>query len=109
MAVKAQFAITYEVLLNECDIPLPETEYVFAPPRKWRFDYCWPKQKVALEIEGGVWTRGRHTRGSGFLKDMEKYNTAARMGYLVLRTTPTAMWHVATLDLIRDTLNPRAA
>lgn len=103
-SIEARFVITFEVFLNENNILLPETEFVFAPPRKWRFDYCWPRQKVALEVEGGVWTRGRHTRGAGFLKDMEKYNEAARLGYLVLRTTPTTMWHDATISLIHDTL-----
>lgn len=69
-------------------IPAPIREHVFAPPRKWRFDLCWLKEKVALEIEGGVWTQGRHTRGKGFIKDIEKYNMATAMGWKVLRCTP---------------------
>ena len=103
------FAITFEVLLHELDIPLPTPEYRFAPPRRWRFDYCWQKEKVALEVEGAVWTRGRHTRGAGFLKDMEKYNEAARLGYLVIRTTPKALFNDATVSLIQDVLKRRAA
>ena len=43
---------------------------------------------MALEIEGGVWTRGRHTRAKGYIGDMEKYNAAALMGWHVLRVTP---------------------
>jgi hypothetical protein len=38
-----------------------------------------------IEIEGAVWTNGRHTRGSGFVKDMEKYNTATAMGFKLIR------------------------
>lgn len=45
---------------------------------------------IAVEIEGGVWTGGRHTSGSGFLGDMEKYNEAAAAGWRVLRFTPQA-------------------
>lgn len=66
--------------------PLPE--FRFAPPRKWRFDWAWPERLVAVEIEGGVWIRGRHTRGSGFVKDMEKYNEAGFRGWRVFKFTP---------------------
>lgn len=41
--------------------------------------------KVAVEIEGGTFAGGRHTRGVGFRGDLEKYNTAALKGWLVLR------------------------
>ena len=66
----------------------PMREYCFAKPRRWRFDYAWPDYKIALEVEGGAWTHGRHTRGSGFVNDMEKYNTAILAGWIVLRVTP---------------------
>lgn len=69
-------------------VPKPVTEYKFHPTRKWRFDYCWPDRKVALEIEGGVFVKGRHTRGVGYLKDMEKYSEAAILGWCVVRCTP---------------------
>lgn len=59
-------------------------EYKFHPVRKWRFDFAFADM-VAVEIEGGIWTRGRHTRGSGFIKDCEKYNTAAALGWRVFR------------------------
>lgn len=55
-------------------------EYKFHPVRKWRFDYAIIDHKIALEVEGGVWTGGRHTSPKGFLGDMEKYNTATLMG-----------------------------
>ena len=60
-------------------------EHKFSPTRRWRFDFCHPVLKIAVEVEGAVWVRGRHTRGSGFLKDMEKYNAAVLLGWKVLR------------------------
>lgn len=69
-------------------IPLPEIEYCFHPSRKWRFDYCWPSEKIAVEIEGGIWNRGRHLRGAGYLGDMEKYNAGGCLGYRIFRFTP---------------------
>jgi hypothetical protein len=64
------------------------TEYRFDSFRRWRFDYAWVEQMVALEIEGGAFAMGRHTRGVGYVKDMEKYSEAAVRGWLVLRVTP---------------------
>lgn len=65
-----------------------EFEYRFHPVRRWRFDACFPELKIAIEQEGAVWVQGRHTRGSGFVKDMEKYNAAAELGYRLFRYTP---------------------
>ena len=59
-------------------------EYKFAEGRRFRFDY-YHLNGVAIELEGGIYVRGRHTRPSGFLNDMEKYNLAASMGILVFR------------------------
>lgn len=59
----------------------------YAHRRDWRFDFAWPAQKVALEIEGGTWTGGRHTRGKGFEEDAAKYAEAAIQGWKVLRAT----------------------
>lgn len=76
-------------------------EYRFHPVRRWRFDYAIPEHKIALEVEGGVWTGGRHIRGSGFLGDMEKYNAAATMGWRLLRCTPKTLHTMATLRLLK--------
>ena len=69
-------------------LPEPVPEYRFHPKRKWRFDYAWPDYGIALEIEGGVWKRGRHNRGAGYIKDMEKYNAATMQGWRIYRVTP---------------------
>ena len=53
--------MAYDAFLLLCQahgIPTPETEYAFAAPeRKWRFDYSWPAQMIAVEREGGVFAR----------------------------------------------------
>ena len=81
-------------------IPAPEAEYRFAPPRRWRIDFAWPDQKLALEVEGGIWIAGRHNRGSGFLGDMEKYNTLAMMRWHLLRVTPSEIKSGAAAALV---------
>ena len=62
-------------------------EYKFHPIRRWRFDFAWPEKKLALEVEGGIFRGGRHTSPKGFINDCEKYNTAALMGWTVIRVT----------------------
>lgn len=84
-------------------------EYRFYKPRKWRFDYALPKYKIALEVEGGVWTQGRHTRPQGFLRDMDKYNTATLLGWRVFRTTPQALLSARTLMLLNNAIHGAAA
>lgn len=62
-----------------------EQEYKFHPNRKWRADFHIMGKKILVEVEGGIWSAGRHTRGKGYIGDMEKYNAAVVMGFQVLR------------------------
>jgi len=55
--------------------------------RDWRFDFAWPGNRVAVEIEGGTWAKGRHVRGAGYESDCEKYNAATSLGWRVFRLT----------------------
>lgn len=68
-------------------LPAPSREYRFHPRRRWRFDFAWPRYKVAVEIDGGIYHRGRHVRGSGFERDAEKRNAAVMAGWRVLHFT----------------------
>ena len=82
----------------------PEREYQFHPERKWRFDFCFPDKKLAIECEGGVWIAGRHNRPQGMINDIEKYNAAALMGYTVLRYTMDMIRSGEALQQIEEAL-----
>ena len=82
-------------------LPQPVAEFRFHASRKWRFDYAWPTYRVALEVEGGVWTGGAHGRGTGITRDIEKYNYAAAMGWLVIRCTPSKKLTAETFAFLR--------
>jgi hypothetical protein len=88
----------------EAGLPEPKLEYRFHPKRKWRFDFAWPLDLVALEVNGGIWTRGAHGRGTGISRDQEKGNEAARLGWLVLSVQPKHLCMQETAQLVRDTL-----
>jgi very-short-patch-repair endonuclease len=66
-------------------------EHRFHSTRKWRFDFAHLETKTAIEIEGGVWSGGRHTRGAGYSKDAEKYNEAAFEGWAIIRLVGSAI------------------
>ena len=84
-ALETEFALW---LRTEPDIPLPALEYRFASPRRWRFDFAWLIERVAVEIEGithygaGI---GRHQSAKGFVADCEKYEAALLDGWRVFR------------------------
>ena len=73
---------------------------LYGKPRRWKFDYAFP-DRIAWEIEGGAWTQGRHTRGKGFIDDMEKYNVAAVCGWKVIRSIPKTESRIAALEYIK--------
>jgi very-short-patch-repair endonuclease len=95
-------------LVKRAKLPEPVAEYRFDPTRRWRADYAWPEHKLALEVEGGVWTNGRHTRGAGFLNDMSKYNRLACLGWRLLRCTPAGLHDLWTITQLTEALE-RAA
>ena len=85
-------------------LPAPEREYRFRPERRWRFDFAFLDNKVAVEVEGGVWANGRHTRGSGFENDCRKYAEAAIQGWRVIRVTGGMVESGEAIQLIERAL-----
>jgi|HubBroStandDraft_1064217.scaffolds.fasta_scaffold01201_15 hypothetical protein len=78
--------------LRELGVKAYTPEFKFCSGRRWRADFAiWPhdpaRHTILVEIEGAVWAQGRHTRGSGYVKDLEKYNMAASLGYRLFRFT----------------------
>jgi very-short-patch-repair endonuclease len=103
---------------QELNIDL-KSEFLFAEPRKFCFDFCIPSLFIAIECDGGAFKKrtyrnkkgelittigGRHNSGTGFLKDMEKLNLAAMMGWRILRFTPVQLCTNVTIETIRKTI-----
>lgn len=89
------------------DIPAPEVEFAFAKEqgRKWRFDFAWPKQKVALEVDGGIWIGGGHNRGAQIKKTWEKENSANLMGWHIYKCEPKDICKTQTAKLLQQALS----
>lgn len=82
-----------------------EQEFKFHGTRKWRADFYLTGTKLLIEVEGGIWSNGRHTRGSGYQADMEKYNAAAMLGYTVLRFSTADVKSGKAIESIKGMVN----
>ena len=88
---KSHTDLVNEMLLRELEAYLRERykevekEYRFDSERKYRFDFALLSERIAVEIEGGLWVTSRHRTGSGYQQDMHKYNLAASLGWWVYR------------------------
>ncbi len=90
--------------IERAGLPIPVREHYFARPRRWRFDFAYLPEMVALEVEGGTWTKGRHTTGKGFDGDCRKYGEAVARGWKVLRCTRDMVEDGAMIELLRRAL-----
>ncbi len=88
--------------LKEFGIAEPVYEYKFHPTRRWRLDLAWPDKKVAVEVQGGIFVSGRHSRGAALLKEWEKLNTAAMNGWRILYCQPKDLCTSATAFFIKE-------
>lgn len=100
----ARISQTYPLvgLCKSAGLPVPETEYEFHPTRMWRFDYAWPEHKLALEVDGGIWSaneqaKAAHAKPLAIIRDMEKGNEAVILGWRVLRIQPKHLFESVML------------
>ena len=93
-----------EAYFKSMGLTAPVFEHKFHHVRRWRFDLAWPDEKVALEVQGGIWTNGRHSRGAALLNEWEKLNTAAGLGWRMLYCQPKDLCKKETVEYIRAAL-----
>ena len=88
------------------EIPEPEREYLFHPTRKWRVDFAWPKRRLFVEIEGGIWRRGggAHSHPSNIERDIEKGNAITMAGCFLLRVTDKMIKSGEAFELVKKFL-----
>ena len=89
-----------DIQIRALKLPVAQREYQFHPKRQWKFDFAWPRMMIAVEIEGGTYSGGRHVRPEGFRRDCQKYNTATIMGWRVLRGDSVMVKDGSLLDTI---------
>ena len=85
-------------------LPVPVREFRFCPSRKWQADFAWPDLRLLVEVEGGSFVRGRHSRPVGMTNDCEKYNEAVLLGFRLLRVTTDMVANGSALAVIERAL-----
>lgn len=85
-------------------VPAPVREYHFCDGRQWRADFAWPEQMIILEVQGGAFVNGGHTRGPAYVKEMERTNTAALLGWRMFFTTPKNLMTELTMRMLKQAL-----
>lgn len=114
---KVDFKLTFPPWIAEHGVERPTVEYRFHPERRWRFDFCWIGDSVALEIEGGVFgytdplrgqqAKGAHSSAEGILRDIDKYNAAQLAGWMVLRVVPGELFTQVTAEMVKAAIADR--
>ncbi len=110
-AVRQSAGSKGELLAFQCrclGLPVPVLEHRFHPVRRWRFDAGFLAEKLAVEIDGGIWIGGRHNTGTGYKADLEKLNEALCMGWRVLRVLPEQVKNGTAVELVARCLSQGA-
>lgn len=93
-------------------LPYMASEFQFDPVRKFKFDYCFPAWKVAIDLQGGIYSHGRrsgHTSVKGMENDMDKINLAQNCGWVMFQLSPRKLDKPHyVVSLIKDALTLQA-
>ncbi len=74
--------------LRAAQAPAFERQFRIHPQRRFRCDFYFPGARLAVEVDGGGFIGGRHSRGAGIESDCEKSALIALLPARLLRVTP---------------------
>lgn len=93
--------------IRQARLPEPEQQVAIIPKRRYRFDFAYPRLKVAIEVDGGTWKRTSQGRSAGHAHparitlDNEKRNLARLLGWRVFQVDTTAVHDGSALEIVR--------
>lgn len=95
----AQLWLTY---YPEIDL---HSEWRFAPSRRFRFDFAHLPTKIAIELQGGIFNPNtRHINGAALLKEHEKLNLAALLGWRIFYISTKTVNDIAIYEQIAQAI-----
>lgn len=102
--VDSELEMALYTRLERAGLPLGEGQYRFVPGRLYRLDRAWSDERVGVEIQGGLWVNGAHSRGSGVERDCVKLSIAAALGWRVLPISKAMIESGQAVELIAQAL-----
>ena len=85
MSKNSEVEDAFLLQIRAVGLPTPRREAKIIEGRKFRFDFAWDAQKLAVEIQGSTWRPNTgHTSGTGIARDYEKHNLAVLAGWKTL-------------------------
>ena len=85
--MRSKLELTLAFQIRAAGLITPVVEFKAVPGRRYRWDFAWPEQKLLVEVQGGIWTKGGHSTGKGITRDAEKANLATLAGYRCITVT----------------------
>ncbi|MDA8289197.1 MAG: DUF559 domain-containing protein [Actinomycetota bacterium] len=101
---RERFEAALAAQIEQLGLPMPVRQARLVPGREFAFDFAWPDQRLACEVDGGLHSGGRHVRGAGAERDAEKYSLAAAEGYRVVRVSTGMVKDGRAVELVARAL-----
>lgn len=95
-------------LVEQCiriGLPAPDVQFRPTSTRRHRWDLAWPVSKLLVDVQGSVFSQGRHTSGTGYREDCRKMGIAVCLGYRCLWVTTDMVTSGEAVSLIETALS----
>ncbi len=102
--MKSDLEQEFKYHVKALGLPAPQEQVQIIPGRKFRWDFCWPEHHLAVEIQGGTWSGGAHSRGWGIERDCEKHNLAVLAGWRTLLFTGSMVHSGSAAAMLEEAL-----
>ena len=106
MKQESQLEKEFRFQLMAYEIPF-EQEVKLIPGRRYQYDFVIPETNIAIELQGGTWSKNKmgHNSGSGIRRDCEKSNLAQQHGYRLFKFTSDMVRKGEAVLFLRQVLN----
>ena len=104
---KSDLEETFEFQLRTLGLTDYVREYQAIEGRKFRWDFCFKRARLLIEVNGQTFAKGGHSTGLGIRRDYEKNNLAQLAGWRCLMFDGDAVRSGEAVEVVRKALEAR--